>query len=170
MDQASTSVPPISPPKKTPHYSWKLFSVIGMVLIVSIAIGLSFFIDLKSYLNRLKQQTKTNEMTGSSESPTLFSQSYILGVTIDAISGNVLNVTASPPDVSEKKQYRILLNDKTEIVRSRIFDDSSKPEGETAFNVSDLKKGKQIVVYTDSDISSSDTLNALTIEVIPPAP
>jgi hypothetical protein len=95
------------------------------------------------------------------------SQPTIIEATIDEVLGQQLIVTASPPSVPETKTLKILFNDKTEIVRSAIFDDSTKPVKKAQLSPSNLEAGKKIILYTDSDINSS-SLNALKIDIIAP--
>ena len=169
MDQTLPPIPPI-PVNKAQKNPSKRLLIIGVILILLIATGLFFFFKIRPSLNSLQQIPTDNAFSSSLPSATAIAQPVILSVTIDSISDNILQVTATPPAVAEKKQYKVLISNKTEILRSRIYDDSSKPVTEDKLNISSLESGKQIVIYTTSDIDSSAQLDVFKIEVFPKAP
>lgn len=154
-----TVIPPIIP------YSVKIAtpSANFKATVKDLKVGQVVNITSKSDLKKLiLDQFEASSITASS-------QPIIIEVTIDEVSEGQLIAIAGPPSVAETKKYKILFNKGTEIVRSAIFDDSTKPVKKSQLSASNLEPGRKIIVYTDSDINSL-TLNALKIDIIPTAP
>lgn len=84
----------------------------------------------------------------------------VIGGTVLSISGNILSVKATPPSVPEPKDYSIAVNNETEVTASAPILQK--------LALTDLKKGIQVLVYTDTDINSQSP-RALKIEVLPDA-
>lgn len=84
---------------------------------------------------------------------------------IEDISGNELLVKSGPPSVSAEKTYKIIVVNETEIVNSKILNDSSKEAG-LKLNLTDLTPGATILVNTVGDINRVNETEALKIELI----
>ncbi len=95
----------------------------------------------------------------------------ILGAIIDEIpSESTLKVTVSPPALPEVKHFTLLLDENTEIVKSGIYEDSTKLTKKTQLPFSSFKLGQQIVIYTDQGELNSTEIKVQKVDIIPPQP
>lgn len=84
---------------------------------------------------------------------------------IEEVKSGELVVTSGPPSVAEEKTYTISVTKNTEIVNSRIMNDSS-PEADKKLSLKDLTTGATILVNTVGDINKVTKTPALRIELI----
>ncbi len=84
---------------------------------------------------------------------------------IEEIKSNELIVKSGPPSVAEEKTYTIVITKDTEIVNSKIMNNSSD-EASQKLTIKDLSPGSTILVKTLNDINKVTKTQASKIELI----